>query len=232
MKAGSVQNSVNYNSRTFCGKPAKTETGAPYYKTNAGTIAGACMAVPAVGFWRGIASKLPLSKEELNETDKHLKAIGSVFKDKNSKNTFKNNVENMDPKLFEHNKFIKKYSIPIALTAGLCTLGCGVLVDRLRNKKAGETADLIKETGVKNALLNNDRIAISRNRNPYYDSNVGQKYGALLGAGCGILHSFMSNGKLNGVKNIISSAVTFALGGLLMGCIADKCSNNDAKKHA
>ncbi len=225
-------NTSNYNAKAFRGKWSKNENGTPYYKTNTGTIAGSILAVPAAAYWLWGTRKLPVSKEELlKQREKDIKAMEEALNSTGLMDRFKQNIEKLDPKLFEHNKFIKKFSIPLAAAAALCTLGCGVLTDKLRNKKAGETAEVIKQTGVKNALASSDNIAISKKRHPYYESNNGIKYGAALGAGCGIIHSFMENGKANNIQTIILKALGFALGGLVLGAITDKYTNNDAKKN-
>ena len=98
--------------------------------------------------------------------------------------------------------------------------------------KAKETADIVKQVGVKNAVMNNDRIALSNKGRAYYESNQGSKYGAFLGAGCGIIGALMEQGKNIKISGAIGSALTFALGGWIMGKIADSNSNKDARRHA
>ena len=102
-----------------------------------------------------------------------------------------------------------------------------MLIDHLRNKKAKEKADFVKQVGVKKAVIENDDIALSNKGRAYYESNVGTKYGALLGAVCGLLHTAMLR-----KKEYITNAITFAIGGFIMGKIADSNTNKDARKHA
>ena len=127
---------------------------------------------------------------------------------------------------------MKKYAVPFAVLAAGLTVGCGMLVDKFRNDKAKETADIVKQVGVKNAVMNNDRIALSNKGRAYYESNQGSKYGAFLGAGCGIIGALMEQGKNIKISGAIGSALTFALGGWIMGKIADSNSNKDARRHA
>ena len=78
--------------------------------------------------------------------------------------------------------------------------------------------------------MQNDKIQLSNKGRAYYESNQGVKYGALLGAGCGLIESVMSAGKLKAAA-LINMAL-MAVGGLIMGKIADSTANNDARKHA
>ena len=125
---------------------------------------------------------------------------------------------------------LKKYAIPFAIIAAGATAGCGILVDHFRNKKAKEAADTVKQVGVKNAVMQNDKIQLSNKGRAYYESNQGVKYGALLGAACGVVHSAMNGSKKTGAY--ITNVIMFGLGGLIMGKIADSTANNDARKHA
>lgn len=198
----------------FRGSYQRTENGTPYYKTNSGTIAGAVMAVPAGGVW---LANLSNSKTiEFLKNDK-----------KNAKNLSKNEEELL--------KTMKKRAIPCAIIAAGMTLGCGMLVDALRNKKAQEKAEFIKQVGTQKAIAEGDNLALSNSGKPFYESNQGKKYGFGLGAVCGLAAAIMSHSKYSsksGIVPFISNAITFGLGGLLMGAIADHNTNNDAQKHA
>lgn len=215
----------------FKGKWSKTDQGNPYYKTNSGTVAGGIMAIPAALVWlKKLWYKEPLSSDLAKEKDM-LKEIGV---DKTYDKFFKKfGFKNMDDAVkqgIEQNKRLKKYAIPFALIAAGATIGCGVLVDHLRNKKAKEKADYVKQVGVKKAVVENGDIALSNKGRAYYESNIGAKYGAILGAGCGLIESVMTAGKFKmaGLLNMIPMAI----GGWIMGKIADSNTNKDARKHA
>lgn len=218
----------------FKGKWSKTEEGNPYYKTNTGAVAGGIMAIPAAYSWLKYSWKnIDEAKinKELTESKKIMKETGmdkqfdDMFKNlgyKNTEEAMKAGIDNM--------KRLKKYAIPFAIIAACATAGCGILVDHFRNKKAKEAADTVKQVGVKNAVMQNDKIQLSNKGRAYYESNQGVKYGALLGAGCGLIESVMSAGKLKAAA-LINMAL-MAVGGLIMGKIADSTANNDARKHA
>ena len=221
---------------SFKGKWDKTEEGNPYYKTNTGTVAGGIMAIPAVLSW---LDKLTLPTTEAEVQKRYDKIKDSFLKhmDKDDAGIFSESFDNgikqekdNIKKQIEKNKKIKSLAIPFMLIAAGATAGCGVLVDHLRNKKAKEAADTVKQVGVKNAVMQNDKIQLSNKGRAYYESNQGVKYGALLGAGCGIVHCIMHGATKAG--NYIANALVFALGGLIMGKIADSTANNDARKHA
>ncbi len=221
---------------SFKGKWDKTEQGNPYYKTNSSAIAGGIMAVPAAVTW--------LSNLSLPTTEEQVKSRYDKIKDSFIKTMGKENAaafnESIDKglqaekdnilKQIEKNKKIKAWAVPFAILAAGLTAGCGLIVDNLRNKKAQEAADKVKQIGVKQAVMQDDKIQLSNKGRAYYESNQGSKYGALLGAGCGIISSAMSLDKKPG--NYIANAILFALGGLIMGKIADSNSNKDARKHA
>lgn len=220
----------NIQQPSFKGKWERTEQGNPYYKTSSGTTAGAILAIPAGLAWLDKIRYKGMSAEETEVAKNAIKEAGmdDFFKKltggKNFEETLKMGNEN--------GLRLKKYAIPFALLAAGLTVGCGMLVDKLRNNKAQETADIVKQVGVKNAVMNGDRVALSNKGRAYYESNQGSKYGALLGAGCGIIGSVMQTGKNTKISGAIGSALTFALGGWIMGKIADSNSNKDARRHA
>lgn len=231
------------NNCNFKGKWDRTEQGTPYYKTNSGTTAGAVMAVPAGLIWLKDLNK-PTTEEEVKKNINNFKESfwkgfnkGNKTPDPDSKafaDGFIRGVDrNLEPenlkKTVERNKKIKSRAIPAAIVAAGLTLGCGMLVDKLRNDKAKDAANTVKQIGTKNAIMSNDGLTLSNRGRVYYESNQGSKYGALLGAGCGVADAALHSAK---PKGYISNALVFAIGGWIMGAIADHYTNKDAKRHA
>ncbi len=226
----SISNNSYVQQPAFRGKFEKTEQGNPYYKTNSGTVAGGVMAGVAALSWLKW-----LNFKEVPELDDKAKAF---MKESGLEDVYKafgvkdiNKVLNEEYK--QKNKQgarLKKLAIPFALVAAACSLGCGMLVDNIRNKKAKETADFTAKVGVRNAIMNGDSVALSNKGRTYYDSNVGKKYGALLGAGCGLIESVMSAGKFKPIG--LLNMIPMAIGGLIMGAITDHFTNSNAKKNA
>lgn len=227
----------NINQQTFKGKYTRTEQGNSYYKTNSGTVAGAIVAVPAGLTW--------LQKRSLPTTEEEVMTSANKIKD-----IFMKGLKGEDAKFFSEgfdkgikeasstaevkeawklNKKLKSRAIPGAIIAAMCSLGCGMLVDKLRNNKAKEAADTVGRVGLNNAIMHNDNISISRKGRAYYESSEGLKWGALLGAGCGI-----ANAALYSAKPIqyLTKGLKFAVGGLIMGAITDACTNKSARKHS
>lgn len=222
----SVNNGPYTQQPVFRGKFERTEQGNPYYKTNAGTVAGGVMA--------GVATLPWLSKLGFKETPALDDEAKSIMKEAGMDDMFKKfGLKDIDEAFKEANKNgmrLKKYAIPFALIAAACTLGCGMLVDNIRNKKAQETADYTAQVGVRNAVMNGDSVALSNKGRTYYDSNAGKKYGALLGAGCGLIESIMTAGKFKPIG--LLNMIPMAIGGLIMGAITDHYTNSSAKKNA
>ena len=226
----SISNNSYVQQPAFRGKFEKTEQGNPYYKTNSGTVAGGVMAGVAALSWLKW-----LNFKEVPELDDKAKAF---MKESGLEDVYKafgvkdiNKVLNEEYK--QKNKQgarLKKLAIPFAVVAAACTLGCGMLVDNIRNKKAKETADFTAKVGVRNAIMNGDSVALSNKGRTYYDSNVGKKYGAFLGAGCGLIDSVMSTGKFKPIG--LLNMIPMAIGGLIMGAITDHFTNSNAKKNA
>lgn len=131
------------------------------------------------------------------------------------------------------NKAVKKSMIPLALTAFAVSTACGAIVDAIRNKKAQETADKIATTNPKNLFMQVDNLEISRYGTPYYKSNDGKKWGALLGLGYGLI-TYLVGSKASGLKSIsvIPTMLVGALDGLIMGAITDRMTNKAAEKNA
>lgn len=223
MQISNNKNFTNLN-KTFKGKYERTERGNLYYKSDSATKAGGVLAI------------FPLVLHTLDFFKKEM-AADKAKNFKNFYNTLGINAEDFVENLEIIQKRQKKIAIPFAIISSALTLGCGVLVDYLRNKKAKETSDKVRMLGVKRAMMQDDNIELSRRNAPYYHSNIGTKYGALLGAIC----SFAALGKnmyeTNRIKshNKILSAVPtifmFALGGLFMGMIADHNTNKSADRH-
>ena len=222
----SVNNGPYTQQPAFRGKFERTEQGNPYYKTNAGTVAGGVMA--------GVAALPWLSKLGFKETPALDNDAKAIMKESGMEDMFKKfGMKDIDEALKEGNKNgmrLKKFAIPFALIAAACTLGCGMLVDNIRNKKAQETADYTAQVGVRNAVMNGDSVVLSNKGRTYYDSNTGKKYGALLGAGCGLIESVMTAGKFKPIG--LLNMIPMAIGGLIMGAITDHYTNSSAKKNA
>ena len=222
----------------FCGSYQRTDNGTPYYKTNSGTVAGAVMAVPAGLVWLNKLT-LPTTKEEL---EKQTKTYMDMFTPKNITSANKKAIDEglkegikVNEKHLEYFKAMKKRAIPGVIAAAGVTLGCGMLVDALRNKRAQESANFVKQVGTKKAVMEGNNVALSNKGRPYYDSKIGKEYGFALGAGCGFINyalNYSKHNPHNGMAALLSSVISFGLGGLLMGAIADHNTNNDAKKHA
>ena len=209
-------NQGNVVKPNFKGSYQRTENGTPYYKTNSGTVAGAVMAVPAGLAWIG---NLTLPTAEGNSANE-IKTVFDKFLPKNP---------------LEFNRVLKKRAIPCAIIAAGVTLGCGMLVDALRNKRARESAKFVKQVGTKKAVMESDTVSLSNKGRPYYDSKIGKEYGFALGAGCGFINYAMNYSKHNpqkGMAALLGNVISFGLGGLLMGAIADHNTNSDARKHA
>lgn len=226
----SISNNSYVQQPAFRGKFEKTEQGNPYYKTNSGTVAGGVMAGVAACSWLKW-----LNFKEVPELDDKAKAF---MKESGLEDVYKAfGVKDINKALNEEYKQkniqgarLKKLAIPFAVVAAACTLGCGMLVDNIRNKKAKETADYTAQVGVHNALMSGDSVALSNKGRTYYDSNIGKKYGAFLGAGCGLIDSVMSTGKFKPIG--LLNMIPMAIGGLIMGAITDHFTNSNAKKNA
>lgn len=213
----------NIQAAGFKGSYKKTENGTPYYSTNSGTIAGGILAVPAALLWLSDLA-LPVTQEEYEKIQKNL----GMFKNWGQ-------LPNTTDGALKKYKTAKKLAVPFAVTAAGLSVACGALVDSIRNKKAAENADLIKQKGLNNVMTEYDGIEISSSGRAYTTSNAGKKYGALLGAGCGILNTFMAIPKMQAkyyISNAIFNAVSFGLGGLIMGAAADYYNNKSARQHA
>ena len=189
-----------------------TENGVPYHKANTGLVAGSIIGGISLLQWLGISSQNSILKDVYGNADINEKAKAY---------------------LNEQNVRTKKYLIPFMAIAAGCSIGCGMLVDYLRNKKAAEAADNLANDPEK-AMYQTEGLEYSDMGLPYYKSKVGTKIGAGLGALCGLAHTAMLTTKNspNKVMSFISNAVIFAVGGFVMGAITDKVTNNKAKTAA
>ena len=171
--------SVETQTPNFRGKYRVTNDGNPYYSTNSAAIAGGILAVPA--FWHqyklGKASSETLSLEA-----KLLETLGPKEKAELS-TTF--NVENYLNYIKKAAKKSKFNTVINALLASGLTLGCGLIVNKVRNKNARLAADEIGYKGSVQARSDNENIKTSEKGNLYYKSNDGKRIGALLGLGAG-----------------------------------------------
>ena len=225
------------NQATFKGEWDKTDNGTPYYKSSSATIAGGFMAIPAA-LWRLRNLSINTDKEALlkkidKEKSNIMKNFGFLGEDfiKEYNEEHAKQLKNID-KVVNNLKYKKNMAIPFALIAAGLTVGCGILVDNLRNKKAQEMADFVKQNGIKKTFMEQDRVAISNKGRTYYVSNQGRKWGALLGAGCGLTSALMSQGKNAKLKTVLVPIIGFALGGQIMGAIADSNTNKNARIHS
>ena len=231
-------NQGNVVKPNFKGSYQRTENGTPYQKTNSGTVAGGVMAGIAGLRWLDDLSR-PTTKEA---AEKRARGIIGAFMPKNMttdgkkaiEDSIKEGLKDVEKQL-ERNKVLKKRAIPCAIIASGITLGCGMLVDALRNKRARESAEFVKQVGTKKAVMESDTVSLSNKGRPYYDSKIGKEYGFALGAGCGFINYAMNYSKHNpqkGMVALLGNVISFGLGGLLMGAIADHNTNSDARKHA
>ena len=191
---------------------SETENGVPYHKANTGTVAGGIVGGLSLLQWLGISSQNSILKDVYGNANINEKAKAY---------------------LNEQNARTKKYLIPFMAIAAGCSIGCGILVDYLRNKKAAEAADNLANDPEK-AMYQTEGLEYSEMGLPYYKSKIGTKIGAGLGALCGLAHTAMLTTKNspNKVMSFISNAVIFAVGGFVMGAITDKVTNNKAKTAA
>lgn len=142
----------------------------------------------------------------------------------------------------------------LSLATATAAVGCGVIIDNIRNKNAAKTADEIRQVGLRKAIEADGRVDISRSGRGYYESNDGAKHGWKLGALVGLVVGTAStfskdfqqyanqelkkaglpkNAKVApAICGILGSGAIGALGGFIMGKITDHNTNSDARKHA
>ena len=214
---------------SFNGSFKKTEQGTPYYNSTSATNVGYVTAAAALGLRiPNMFTKIPT----MEEAEKFISKLKEVAKDNP---LFKPKNLPTAEELINNAKKSKKYAIPFALIAAALSLGSGVIVDKIRNQKAAETADKIKKLGLKNAMSYDENIDMSRNGRGYYNSDIGNKYGAILGAACGCTATGMSyilNKKRTTPVLSVLSIGSFALGGWLVGKFADHKTNDAARRYS
>lgn len=220
----------------FQGSIKRSENGTPYYKGNAGLIAGSVLGADFL--WQGVTR---LNKKNiLNDTKdpEYQKFITSLKE--NSKLT-DSEIEKLITKL---KKTQKALPYIVATKIGLA-VGCGALVDYITNQNSKKASQEIAKYGPVNASMINDNIDLTLN-SAYYKSNDGKKYGTLLGLGVGGIfgailakHPAMSVPLKKAPKEVLSavkgtlvttSLFVCTLGGLIMGAITDYFNNSGAKK--
>jgi hypothetical protein len=215
------------NCNTFKGSVKKNKNGVPYYHSTSGTTIGAVAAAIAGGHHLVLAaipkldSNNPKHKKFLEE---NLKTTRTVMNDKNA--TLEDVAKNFEK--------AKKIAIPAAIIYAGAALGCGMLVDHIRNSKAKKAANQIASMPPEKVIEKNPNIEVSENRKLYYKSNTGSKYGFALGAGVGIIDILYD---LALVKKIhpsaaITALVGFGAAGWLLGLLADHNTNKNAEKMA
>lgn len=149
----------NIQKPAFKGKWDRTEQGTPYYKT--------CSAMKIGGTLAGLSVLSTLMNLWINKEGSS--ALKAVEKD------VPKNIQSQ----------LKKGRSAILLTGAVAMaahLAPAAYIDYKRNVKAKEVANYVQHVGVKNAVMNNDNIAFSNKGRAYYDSNIGAKNGAWLGA--------------------------------------------------
>ena len=201
----------------FKGEMRQTPQGNSYYHSNSGTKIGVGIAGVTGGLVGLSALLVPLTEKLI---------------EKSSKSTDEKSLELQ--KLAVKKKQLKAIALPV-IAAMAVHVGCGALIDAIRNDKAAKTADYVKTVGVKRALRTDSNIEISDKNHPYYYSNSGAKYGALLGmVTLPLLNLMFKNHnqkiKIPKVVQISLNAAYGAFGGALLGAWADHNSNKKAEK--
>ena len=199
----------------FQGNYKRNEQGVPYYHTNS--------AIKIGGAFAGAAALITLL--ELG-TNKFLKTMYESMPNQKS--------------MMEAPRS-KSSIIMGGLVSIAAHLGASAFIDYKRNQKAQETANIVKQAGLKRAIMTNDDIALSNKGRAYYDSNVGSKYGGWLGAGIGAIttiHGLYSDKEIRKLPKVALGAGIsigigiISLGGWLLGKWSDNIANKDARKHA
>lgn len=221
----------NYNFTTnrnvaFRGKSEDTEGTTKPFQTHAGLklgiATGALGAVGALSEGRLAEKAVELIKQNQKKAlgmDNDLKAIFETF--------------------VEYMKNSSKTSKLLAPVIAAVSIGCGVAVDMVANKKHAQIAELKDSSDTKEILKEESRVDTTRNGNAYYKSNTGKKLGTLLGLATYPLVSVASlkfmkypiNAKGVAAVSGITAAMG-AIGGFVLGAIADKCGNSAARKAA
>jgi len=122
---------------------------------------------------------------------------------------------------------IGKAGIITGLAAMAVHLGCGSIVDNIRNKEARKDAD----------AGNNYIVTPSGQKKPVVQCDTGAKYGAILGASAGIINklvSYFANRSIADVKLPILGTIVgigiSSLGGWLLGKWSDNIAENKSNE--
>ena len=123
------------------------------------------------------------------------------------------------------------FTVPISIAI---YTGCGALMDKITNDRRAKFAKEIEGKDTKDILKDNPDAELTRKGEVYQKSNIGKKYGTLLGAVVMPLWSKASSmiTKTRSPLGVISNVIIGALGGLMLGSISDHYSNKGAIKHA
>jgi len=207
-----VSNQPNVNFKGI----AQNENGISYHKSNTGLITGSVLG--------GLGVLTHLSKGNTS---------GFV------KKMIETSGEEMTDEIMKNLEAQKKAAIPFAIIAGLMSIGCGVLIDKIRNQKAAESANVIANSqNIHEAFMQDENIQTNQLGLPYHHSKTGTKMGALTGAACGLVHGGMGMANMKGLGTLgvaiglLSNAALFALGGWGLGAMYDKIVNGKAKDAA
>ena len=209
----------------------------PYYKSDVGLKTGAILSIPAIidflpdarlknsDYFEKTVEKY---KKDLETSQKGIDAIIKDGKLPEGLNDYLRKFTDSMPNVEEFEKICSrrsKIAVPATLIATGCTIGGGMLVDTIRNKKAKETAEQIgfaQNSGAEAKIRN---LSVSEAGIPYYESKIGKYFGLPLGAACGILSAYLNGGLAKTKTSIAIRTVLFALGGLITGSIYDNIVN-------
>ena len=184
----------------------RTQRGVNYHHTNAGLAVGSAVSLLAAGLWTS-------NSKGFNVNDiSYLRQMG--FKEKDI------------IAMVKQAEKLKQRALPCGIIAAAASIGCGIIIDLLRNKKAQKIAEQSAIQGPQQTCMTNPDARLTSFGTVYHHSNEGKKTGALLGVACGLAHSLMLGNPVN-----LPVYLTFALGGFLAGAITDKISNNKAKEN-
>ena len=129
------------------------------------------------------------------------------------------------------NKYL--WTIPVSVAV---YTGCGALIDKLINDKHSKFAENSKNKNVKDIVKDDKDAELTRKGNPYCRTNIGKKYGTLLGIVALPVLKYTNNA-IKGFRGVSLIGVGInmiagAIGGLTLGSITDHFANKGAKKFA
>ena len=220
----SVQN-YNYQPKvSFKQNPQKQENKPNSFTTHAGLKTGIAVSVLGAGYKLAVTS---VANGLLNQgrtlLTEFLNAAGDTIPKE-----MKTGIEAIS------NSASKNYwTIPV--TFAIYT-GCGALIDKYINDKRANFAEATKNKDIKEIAKNERKARFTEKGNSYYESNIGKKYGTLLGiVALPILKAINGAIKGNHSFSLFGLAIYVAggaLGGLTLGAITDHYANKGAKKFA